>query len=71
MFLYSVVSTLVLGINQPPIQWVSVDLCSQVKRLGLEADHSHPSSMEVKKGGAKTRHGLVSTSERDQTRRSL
>jgi hypothetical protein len=33
---------------QPPIQWVSEALSLAVKRPGLEADHSPPSSAEVK-----------------------
>jgi hypothetical protein len=36
-----------LGPTQPPIQWVP-----GVKRPGREADHSPPSSAEVKNGGA-------------------
>jgi hypothetical protein len=36
-----------LGPTQPPIQWVPV-----VKRQECEADHSPPSSAEVKNGGA-------------------
>jgi hypothetical protein len=34
--------------TQPPIQWVPGALCLQVKRPGREADHSPPSSAEVK-----------------------
>jgi hypothetical protein len=37
-----------LGPNQPPIQWVSGALSLGVKRLRREADHSPPSSAEVK-----------------------
>jgi hypothetical protein len=37
---------------QPPIQWVPWALSPGVKREGREADHSPPSSAEVKKGGA-------------------
>jgi hypothetical protein len=33
---------------QPPIQWVRGVLSLRVKRPGLEADHSPPSSAEVK-----------------------
>jgi hypothetical protein len=43
-FLYSTTSRLALGPTQAPIQWV--------KRAGREADHSPPSSVEVKHGGA-------------------
>jgi hypothetical protein len=37
-----------LGPIQPPIQWVSGALSLGVKRPGLEADHSSPSSAEIK-----------------------
>jgi len=37
---------------QPPIQWVPVALSLGVKRLGREADHSPPSSAEVKNAWA-------------------
>jgi hypothetical protein len=36
------------GATQPPIQWVPEDLSLGVKRPGREADHSPPSSAEVK-----------------------
>jgi hypothetical protein len=35
--------------GQPPIQWVFVTLTPGIKRLGHEADHSPPTSVEVKK----------------------
>jgi hypothetical protein len=38
--------------TQPPIQWVPEALSLGVKRPGREADHSPPSSAEVKKSGA-------------------
>jgi hypothetical protein len=41
-------SRTVLGPIQPPIQWVPVALYLRVKRPGCEADHSPPSSAEVK-----------------------
>jgi hypothetical protein len=41
-----------LGPTQSPIQWVPWALSLGVKRQGREADHSPPSSAEVKKGGA-------------------
>jgi hypothetical protein len=41
-----------LGLTQPPIQWVPGALSPGVKRPGREADHSPPSSAEVKNGGA-------------------
>jgi hypothetical protein len=37
-----------LGPTQPPIQWVPEALSLGVKRPGCEADHSLPSSAEVK-----------------------
>jgi hypothetical protein len=37
-----------LGPTQPPIQWVPGALSLGVKRPGREADHSSPSSAEVK-----------------------
>jgi hypothetical protein len=37
-----------MGPTQPPIQWVPEALSLGVKRLGREADHSPPSSAEVK-----------------------
>jgi hypothetical protein len=41
-------SILVLGPTQPPIQWVPGALSLGVKLPGREADHSPPSSVEVK-----------------------
>jgi hypothetical protein len=35
-----------------PTQWVSGEISPGAKRLGREADHSPPSSAEVKNGGA-------------------
>jgi hypothetical protein len=37
-----------LGPTQPPIQWVQGPLSLGVKQPGREADHSPPSSTEVK-----------------------
>jgi hypothetical protein len=37
------------GPTQPPIQWIPGALSVTVKRPGCEADHSPPSSAEVKK----------------------
>jgi hypothetical protein len=48
IFLFTIVSRKVLGPNQPPIQWVPGALSLWVKRPGREADHSLPSSAEVK-----------------------
>jgi hypothetical protein len=49
IFLFSTASRTVLVPNQPPIQWVPGVLSLEVKRPGREADHSPPSSAEVKK----------------------
>jgi hypothetical protein len=48
IFLFTTASRTALGPTQPPIQWVPGALSLGVKRLGREADHSHPSSTEVK-----------------------
>jgi hypothetical protein len=50
--LSSITSRPVLGPTQPPIQWVLGTLSPGVKWPGREADHSPPSSVEVKSGGA-------------------
>jgi len=39
---------LILGLTQPPIQWAPRALSLGVKRPGSRADHSLPSSAEVK-----------------------
>jgi hypothetical protein len=52
MFLFSTASRPALGPTQPPIQWYRGLFPRGLKRQGLEADHSPPSSAEVKKGGA-------------------
>jgi hypothetical protein len=50
---------------EPPIQWVPVALSLRIKRLGREADHSPPSSAEVKNSWSFTSnppihlHGVV------------
>jgi hypothetical protein len=46
-FHFSMVSGLDLGPTQPP-KWVFGDLSLGVKRQGREADHSFPTSAEVK-----------------------
>jgi hypothetical protein len=46
--LFTIVSRPALGPTQPPIQWVQGALSLGVKLLGREADHSPPSSAEVK-----------------------
>jgi hypothetical protein len=48
IFLLTTTSRPVVGPAQPPIQWVPEALSLGVKRPGCEADHSHPSSAEVK-----------------------
>jgi hypothetical protein len=48
IFLFTTASRPALGPTQPPIQWVSGILSLGVKRPGREADHSPPSSAEVK-----------------------
>jgi hypothetical protein len=47
--IFSTSSRPVLGPTQPPIQWVPGALSPGVKRQGHEADHSPPTSAEVKK----------------------
>jgi hypothetical protein len=41
-------SRMSLGLTQPPIHWVPGALTLGVKRPGCEADHSPPSSAEIK-----------------------
>jgi hypothetical protein len=41
-----------LGPNQPPLHWVAGAVTSGVNQQGREADHSLPSSAEVKNDGA-------------------
>jgi hypothetical protein len=48
IFLFTTASRTALGPTQSPIQWVLGALSLGVKRLGSEADHSPPSSAEVK-----------------------
>jgi hypothetical protein len=48
IFLFTTASRTALGPTQLPIQWVPVALSLGVKRPGREADHSPPSSAEVK-----------------------
>jgi hypothetical protein len=47
-FLFITASRTALGPTQPPIQWVPGAFSLGVKWLGREADHSSPSSAEVK-----------------------
>jgi hypothetical protein len=48
IFLFSTASRPALGPTQPPIHWVPGALSPGIKRPGREADHSPPSSAEVK-----------------------
>jgi hypothetical protein len=48
IFLFTTTSRPAPGPTQPPIQWVPGALSLGVKRQGREADHSPPSSAEVK-----------------------
>jgi hypothetical protein len=48
IFLFTTASRTALGPTQPPIQWVRGSLSLGVKRPGRLADHSRPSSAEVK-----------------------
>jgi hypothetical protein len=48
MFIFSTASRTALELTQPPIQWVTEGLSPGIKRPGREADHSTPSSAEVK-----------------------
>jgi hypothetical protein len=47
-FSFDIVHRTALGPTQPPIQWVPGALSLEVKRPEREADHSPPSSVEVK-----------------------
>jgi hypothetical protein len=49
--LLSIAFRRVLGPTQPPIQWVLEVISAGVKQPGHEADHSPPSSAEVKNYG--------------------
>jgi hypothetical protein len=49
IFLFSTVSRPALGPTQPPIQCAPRDPSPGVRRPGVEADHSPPSSAEVTK----------------------
>jgi hypothetical protein len=48
IFLFTTVSETALGPTKPPIQWVTGTFSLGVNRPGREADHSPPSSAEVK-----------------------
>jgi hypothetical protein len=51
-FLFFAASIPALRLNHPPIQWVPWAISPGLKKPGCEADHSPPSSAEVKNGGA-------------------
>jgi hypothetical protein len=71
IFLFTTVSRPALGPTQPPIQWVQGALSLGVKRPVREADHSPPSSAEVKNAWSYTStppirfHGEVIFKHRD------
>jgi hypothetical protein len=48
IFLFTTASRTALEPTQPPMQWVTRALSLGVKRRGREANHSPPSSAEVK-----------------------
>jgi len=48
-FLFATALRLALGPTEPPIKWISGALNPDIKRLGRETDHSHPSRAEAKK----------------------
>jgi hypothetical protein len=48
VFLFTTASRPALGPTQPPIQWIPGALSLGVKLTRREADHSPPSSVEVK-----------------------
>jgi hypothetical protein len=48
-FLFSMLSRLVLRPTQPPVHWVPGALSLGIKWLWHDADHSPPTSAEVKK----------------------
>jgi hypothetical protein len=52
IFLFSIASRPALGPTQRPIQWVPGALSPGKKQQVCEADHSAPSSAEVKNDGA-------------------
>jgi hypothetical protein len=54
IFPFTTVSRMALGPTQPPIQWVPGTLSLGAKRPGREADHSPPSSAEVKNASSYT-----------------
>jgi hypothetical protein len=72
IFLFFMVFKPVLGPTQLPVQWVPGAISQWIKWLGLETEHSPPSSSEVKNGGAISSlpiclHGIVLNNLRDFT----
>jgi hypothetical protein len=61
IFPFSTASRPALGPTRPPIQWALGVISQGLKRLGLEANHSPPSTAEVKNGAAVPHlpHGVV------------
>jgi hypothetical protein len=59
IFLFTTASRTALGPTQPPIQWVPGALSLGLKRQGREADHSPPSSAEVKEAWSYTSTPLI------------
>jgi hypothetical protein len=53
-FLFFAESGSVLRSTQPPMQWIQRDLSAGIKRQGREAEHSPPSSAEVRNGRTAT-----------------
>jgi hypothetical protein len=51
-FFFSITFTPAPGLIQSAIQWAPGAVSPEVKRQGREAEHSPPSSVEVKNGGA-------------------
>jgi hypothetical protein len=48
IFLFIIISRIALGPTHTPIQWVKGALSLEIKWPGHEADHSPPSSADVK-----------------------
>jgi hypothetical protein len=59
IFLFTTASRTALEPTQPPIQWVPRALSLGLKRQGSEADHSPPSSAEVKNAWGYTSTTLI------------
>jgi hypothetical protein len=49
---FSTLFRLALMSTEPPIQWVAWAVSARLEKPGREADHSPPSSAEVKNRGA-------------------